>query len=158
VPILSNSAVATWAVAGVATACVIIRPWRIPEAAWAVLGAVALVGLGLLPWTDALLGVRKGLDVYLFLTGMMLLAELARQEGLFDWLAALAVEHARGSPQRLFTLVYIVGTVVTVLLSIGIGGSLAAPPLPHHRAYGSVRGGSRSCANTRRTRMGDRAI
>ena len=25
---------------------------------------------------------------------------------------------------------------------IGIGGGLAAPPLPHHRAYGSVHGGS----------------
>src|SRR5258708_35761616 len=48
---------------------------------------------------------------------MMLLAELARQEGLFDWLAALAVEHARGSPQRLFALVYAVGTIVTVFLS-----------------------------------------
>src|ERR1700757_4602823 len=32
--------------------------------------------------------------------------------------------------------------------AIGIGGSLAAPPLPHHRAYGSVHGGSRRCANT----------
>ena len=32
--------------------------------------------------------------------------------------------------------------------SIGIGGRLATPPLPHHRAYGSVHGGSRSCANT----------
>src|SRR5271157_4672362 len=30
----------------------------------------------------------------------------------------------------------------TPLGSIGIGGSLAAPPLPHHRAYGSVHGGS----------------
>jgi hypothetical protein len=28
---------------------------------------------------------------------------------------------------------------------IGIGGNLAAPPLPHHRTYGSVYGGSRSC-------------
>ncbi len=28
------------------------------------------------------------------------------------------------------------------LNSIGIGGSLAAPPLPHHRTYGSVYGGS----------------
>ena len=27
-------------------------------------------------------------------------------------------------------------------LQIGIGGSLAAPPLPHHRTYGSVYGGS----------------
>jgi hypothetical protein len=25
---------------------------------------------------------------------------------------------------------------------IGIGGGLAAAPLPHHRAYGSVHGGS----------------
>ena len=32
--------------------------------------------------------------------------------------------------------------------AIGIGGSLAAPPLPHDRAYGSVHGGSRSCAST----------
>jgi arsenical pump membrane protein len=117
VPILTDGAGATWGIAALATAGVIIRPWRMPEAVWAMLGAAALVGLGLLPWANALLGVRKGLDVYLFLTGMMLLAELARHEGLFDWLAALAVEHARGSPQRLFTLVYVVGTLVTVLLS-----------------------------------------
>jgi arsenical pump membrane protein len=47
----------------------------------------------------------------------MLIAELARLEGLFDWLAALAVARARGSPQRLFVLIYLVGIVVTVLLS-----------------------------------------
>ena len=41
---------------------------------------------------------------------------------------------------------------------IGIGGSLAAPPLPHHRAYGSVHGGSRSYANALRSRTGNRAI
>jgi arsenical pump membrane protein len=108
---------ATWAIAAIATAGVILRPWRLPEAIWAVLGAVALVAFGLLPWRDALAGVGRGLDVYLFLAGMMLLAELARQEGLFDWLASFAVEHARGSPQRLFGLVYCVGTVVTVFLS-----------------------------------------
>ena len=80
-------------------------------------GAVLLVVLGLLPLGDALNGMRKGIDVYLFLIGMMLIAELARREGLFDWMAALAVEHARGSPQRLFLLVYVVGTIVTILLS-----------------------------------------
>src|SRR6266404_5562313 len=41
---------------------------------------------------------------------------------------------------------------------IGIGGSLAAPPLPHHRTYGSVYGGSRSYANAHRSGTGDRAI
>jgi len=82
-----------------------------------VAGAALLVILGLLPLGDALNGMRKGTDVYLFLTGMMLIAELARREGLFDWMAALAVEHARGSPQLLFLQVYLVGIVVTVLLS-----------------------------------------
>jgi arsenical pump membrane protein len=112
-----TAAQATWGIAALATAGVIVRPWRLPEATWAVLGAAALVAFGLLSWSDALAGVLKGTDVYLFLAGMMLLAELARQEGLFDWLAAFAVEHARGSPQRLFALVYAVGTVVTVFLS-----------------------------------------
>ena len=111
------TSLAIWAIAALATAGVIIRPWRLPEAIWAVLGAAALVAFGLMPWPAALAGVCKGLDVCLFLAGMMLLAELARQEGLFDWLASFAVEHARGSPQRLFLLVYAVGTVVTVFLS-----------------------------------------
>jgi hypothetical protein len=35
------------------------------------------------------------------------------------------------------TLVVHIGNVVFVP-GIGIGGSLAAPPLPHHLAYGSV--------------------
>lgn len=100
-----------------ATAGVIVRPFRLPEAVWALAGAVALIAVGVLPWIDALGGIRKGLDVYLFLIGMMLIAELARREGLFDYLAAFAVEHARGSPQRLFLLIYVVGTLVTVFLS-----------------------------------------
>lgn len=95
----------------------IVRPCRLPEALWAVAGAAALVCLGLMPVAAALRGVGKGLDVYLFLTGMMLLAEVARDAGLFDWLASLAAAHARGSPTRLFRLVYAVGIVVTVFLS-----------------------------------------
>jgi len=114
---LLDSAQATWGIAALAAAGVIVRPWRLPEAVWAVAGAAALVGFGLLPWSAAVAGVLKGLDVYLFLVGMMLLAELAREEGLFDWLAARAVGHARGSPQRLFALGYAVGILVTVFLS-----------------------------------------
>ena len=112
-----HDAIWAWSIIVAATAGVIIRPFRLPEAIWAVIGAAALVLLGYLPWQDALTGVEKGVDVYLFLIGMMLIAELARLEGLFDYLAALAVEYAGGSPQRLFLLIYLVGTLVTVLLS-----------------------------------------
>src|SRR6204780_2589252 len=68
-------------------------------------------------WLIAGAAVAKGSDVYLFLTGMMLLSELARREGVFDWLASLAVKAAKGSPPRLFLLVYLVGAMVTVFLS-----------------------------------------
>jgi len=109
--------VATWGIAGLATFGVIARPWNLPEFIWAVAGAVLLVLFNLLPWPEALAAAAKGTDVYLFLVGMMLLAEVARKEGLFDWLAAQAVRHSHGSSKRLFLIVYIVGTIVTVLLS-----------------------------------------
>ena len=104
-------------IAGLATAGVITRPFAWPEFVWAVAGAGALVLLGLLSAGEAWSGVVQGTDVYLFLVGMMLLSELARQEGLFDWLAAHAAARAKGSAARLFTLVFAVGTVVTVFLS-----------------------------------------
>jgi arsenical pump membrane protein len=106
-----------WSIAVLATAGVIVRPFRLPEGVWAVAGATALVCLGLLPPALALRGVGKGLDVYLFLTGMMLLADVARDTGLFDWLASVAASHAHGSATRLFRLLYAVGIVVTVFLS-----------------------------------------
>ena len=108
---------ATWAIAGLATAGVILRPFDWPEYIWAVAGAALLVALQLLPGADALAAARKGTDVYFFLIGMMLLAEVARKEGLFDWLAAQAVRMAKNSAKRLFLIVYIVGTIVTVFLS-----------------------------------------
>ncbi len=132
-----------WAISALATAGVILRPWRLPEAIWAVAGAVLLVLAGLVPWREALGAVGKGMDVYLFLAGMMLLAELARREGLFDWLAALATELARGSARRLLGLIYLVGILVTVFLSndatavvltpavYAATRAARAPPLPH---------------------------
>jgi arsenical pump membrane protein len=111
------SAIWVWTIVVASIAGILIRPGRWPEAIWACLGAALLVVTCLLPISRAAAGVAKGTDVYLFLTGMMLLAELARREGVFDWLAALAVRASRGSRTRLFTLVYLVGTLVTVFLS-----------------------------------------
>jgi arsenical pump membrane protein len=100
-----------------ATAGIVGRPFRLPEAVWAVAGAALLIALGLVPLETAGRAVAKGLDVYLFLIGMMLLSETARREGLFDWVAVHAVNWARGSVERLFALVFAVGVVVTAFLS-----------------------------------------
>lgn len=109
--------VLTWTVFIASIALVLIRPIRLPEAVWAVLGAALLVLTGVLSFRQALAAAGQGLDVYLFLTGMMLISELARREGVFDWLAGHAVAASKCSPRRLFALVYLVGIGVTVLLS-----------------------------------------
>jgi arsenical pump membrane protein len=114
-PTVTN--IAIWAIAALVTAGVLIRPFKWPEAVWAVLGAAVLLGFGLLPLADGMRAVGKGLDVYLFLIGMLLLSEVARREGLFDWVAAFAVNQADRSASRLFLLIYGVGVVVTAFLS-----------------------------------------
>ena len=106
-----------WLIAALAIFGIITRPWGLAEAVWAVSGAAILVLGSLLSWSEARAAMLRGTDVYLFLAGMMLLAELARTEGLFDWVAALAVRWARGSPRRLVALVYLVGIIVTAFLS-----------------------------------------
>src|SRR6476469_5327280 len=80
-------------------------------------GALLLLVLRLLSPSQAFAAVRQGTSVYLFLAGMLLLAELARRQGLFDYLASHAVIAAKGSRARLFLLVYGVGIVVTAVLS-----------------------------------------
>ena len=115
--LLDTRHLVVWAIIAASILGVITRPLRWPEAVWAVAGAVILVVTGLLPPRDAWHGVLKGLDVYLFLIGMMALAEVARREGLFDWLASHAVRRADGSAPKLFALVYAVGIVVTTFLS-----------------------------------------
>jgi arsenical pump membrane protein len=108
---------AIWIIAILSTAGIIIRPFKLPEATWAVTGAVLLMVFQLMLPSEALTGITKGSDVYLFLTGMMLLSETAREEKLFDWLAAYATKLAQGSANRLFFLIYLVGIFVTAFLS-----------------------------------------
>lgn len=111
------STITIWIISVLSIAFVIIRPFKLPEFIWAVSGAVLLILLRQLSLQEGCAGVAKGLDVYLFLTGMMLLAETAREEKLFDWLAAHATRLSKGSSGRLFLLIYLVGIVVTTFLS-----------------------------------------
>lgn len=111
------SHIAIWIVFGVSIALMLVRPRNISEVWWISIGAALMVALGLISPRAAAHAISKGSDVYLFLAGMMLLAQLAQTHGVFDWLATAAVEHARGSRARMFALIYVFGTIVTVFLS-----------------------------------------
>lgn len=121
----------------------LLRPRGIAEVYWIGAGALLLVALRLIPLRLAGHAIAEGSDVYLFLIGMMLLSELAREHGVFDWLSSVAVRHANGSTVRLFTLVYAIGTLVTIFMSNDATAVVLTPailtavrkakvkPLPH---------------------------
>ena len=98
-------------------ALMLTRPRGIAEVWWISGGALLLIVLRLVPLELAGQAIAKGSDVYLFLIGMMLLSELAREQGVFEWVASVAVRGADGSCSRLFLLVYSVGTLVTIFMS-----------------------------------------
>jgi arsenical pump membrane protein len=121
----------------------LVRPRGIAEVWWVCGGALALVVLRLIPLRMAASAAAKGADVYFFLAGMMLLSEIARSHGVFDWLSSVAVRSARGSSVRLFTTLYAVGTAVTIFMSNDATAVVLTPavlvavrkakadPLPH---------------------------
>jgi arsenical pump membrane protein len=104
-------------IVGICILLMLTRPRGISEVWWISGGAFLLIALRLVPLKLAGQAVAKGSDVYLFLIGMMLLSELAREQGVFDWVASVAVRRAEGSCSRLFFLVYGVGTLVTIFMS-----------------------------------------
>jgi arsenical pump membrane protein len=113
----STAQILTFSIIGVSVALMLIRPNRIAEVYWISGGVVLLLGLRLIDLPFAWHASSKAADVCLFLIGMMLLSEMARMHGVFDWISAVAVRHAGRSCLRLFTLVYAVGTVVTIFMS-----------------------------------------
>src|SRR6266568_9278586 len=104
-------------IVAVSIVLMLLRLRGIPEFYWIGGGAFLLVLLRLISVRLAVRAVAEGSDVYLFLIGMMLLSELAREQGVFDWLSSAAVRSAGGSCSRLFALVYTAGTAVTIFMS-----------------------------------------
>ncbi len=94
-----------------------MRPFRLNAAWWAAAGALLLVVTGALSASQAAAALARGLDVYLFLIGMMALSAFADREHVFTWTAARVLAAAGDSRARLLALVYGVGIITTAFLS-----------------------------------------
>ena len=105
------------AVAAVAIALLAIRPRRIPEWVWPAGGALLLVALRDEPLAAAGRAIAAQWNIFCFIAGLMVLSAAAQLSGAFRWIADLVVERAGGSRRRLFVLVFLACSAVTVLLS-----------------------------------------
>jgi arsenical pump membrane protein len=104
-----------------------VRPKGLPEAAAAVPAALLVVGLGVLPWRDALAEVGELGPTVGFLAAILLLGRLADAEGVFRWLGGRLAGASRGRPDRLFALVFTAATATTVVLSLDATVVLLTP-------------------------------
>ncbi len=96
---------------------IMTRPFRWNEAIIAMVGAAVLLILGLITPTDAFLTLFRDWNTFLFFLGMMSLSALAEAAGLFDWLAVQAARLAGQSAARLFLNVFLLGTLISMVLS-----------------------------------------
>jgi arsenical pump membrane protein len=105
------------AVAALTLAAVLARPRGLPEGLSAAGGAVAMVVLGLAAAGHAAHAVSNNWNVLLFFAGLMAVAGMAAEAGVFDAVTALALRAGRESPLRLLLAVCAAGCVVTAFLS-----------------------------------------
>jgi arsenical pump membrane protein len=116
VPELTKTLIASFV--GVLTLIgIMTRPFRWNEAIVAMGGAGLLLLLGLISPTDAFSTLCREWNTFLFFLGMMGLSALAEAAGLFDWLAFQAARFARQSAWRLFLNIFLLGTVISMILS-----------------------------------------
>lgn len=96
---------------------IMTRPFRWNEAFIALAGAALLLAFGLISPTDAFRTLVQDWNTFLFFLGMMSLSALAEAAGLFDWLAVQAARLAGRSAARLFLNVFLLGSLISMLLS-----------------------------------------
>lgn len=97
---------------------IVARPFGIQEAWVAAVGAAIMVLLGILTVQDVVAVLEETANVLLFLLGMMVVTILAEQAGVFDRVAEACASLSRGSGLLLFCLLFGLGALVTVLLSL----------------------------------------
>lgn len=103
------------------------RPGGFAEGWYAAVGAAAMLVNGAVPIRDIPALTTETGNVLLFLAGMLLLTGIVERARLFDILDELCARGAHGQGRLLFVLLYLLGAIVTALLSLDVTVILLTP-------------------------------
>ena len=106
---------------------VFVRPRRWNEAWWTMLGAAAMLVLGLVSPREAIDGTLAGKNALLFLLSLLALSLLAGKSGFFDWAAIRSARLAKGNTRSLFRNAFVLGAIVTAILSLDTTAVMLTP-------------------------------
>jgi Na+/H+ antiporter NhaD/arsenite permease-like protein len=113
---------------------------RVHRTAAALLGGVAIIIFGVLEQEQAFYSIDW--NVIFLLAGMMMIANVLRETGVFQWIAVQSVRLGRGSPYTIMIILVLVTATTSALLdnvtivilmapvTLFIAASLGANPLP----------------------------
>lgn len=108
-------------------AAVLRRPRGWHEAWWTCGGAGIALLLGLVRPSEALGELGAGKDALLFLAALLVLSLLVDKSGFFEWAAIGCARASKGQGRRLFLNFLVLGTVVTITLSLDTTAVLLTP-------------------------------
>jgi arsenical pump membrane protein len=120
-------AVATLVVFTTMLGLVVVRPRGWNEAWWTVLGAGAMLALGLVSPKQALDATLAGKNAVLFLLSLLVLSLLVGKSGFFDWAAIRSARFARGNARSLYRNAFVLGAIVTAILSLDTTAVILTP-------------------------------
>jgi arsenical pump membrane protein len=126
-PTMALEQVAILAVVAATLALILIRPRGVSEAWIAAGGAILMLLVSPLTAGDLPDVLHETADVLLFLAGMMALTIIVEQAGVFAHLAEATARLARGNGILLFCNVFLLGAVVTALLSLDVTVIMLTP-------------------------------
>jgi arsenical pump membrane protein len=104
----------------------VVRPWGWPEAVAAVPAAVLVIAIGAISPHRSLLEAERLGPVVAFLAGVLVLAQLCQEEGLFRAIGGWLARGVAG-PRKLLARVFAVASVTTAVLSLDATVVLLTP-------------------------------
>lgn len=96
---------------------IISRPKTINEGMAAILGAVLMLIFGLVSFHDIYSLIQETGSLLIMLFAMMIISYVMDESGFFMWAAGKATAKAGGSGKKLFRNTFIMGTLITTVIS-----------------------------------------
>lgn len=120
-------AAATLSIFAATLVLVLRRPRGWNEAWWALGGAGLMMSLGLVPPGDATETLARGKDAVLMLLALLCLSAIVARSGFFEWAAIVSARWAGGNARALFRNTFVLGTLITVVLSLDTTAVMLTP-------------------------------
>lgn len=123
----SYSAPLTLAIFVLTLFLILARPKGLHEAWATMIGAALMLAFQLVTFPQALHEIKAGSNVMFFLFALLLLSALIDKAGFFEWAAIRSARIARGNTSNLFRNVFVLGGIITALLSLDTTAVILTP-------------------------------